>query len=143
MGVGAAITFTEPDCEGQIGRFYAADSLTVKAEYASIAEMESFGGMNDDIESVMMPYGLAVDFFRDPSFGGISETITGPMWADTNLQMSCVNLDSSKTSDRVSSLKVYKTKYLGPAQGQWKSITHSQAITVTYHVGFSTTTSES
>ena len=54
-------------------------------------------GMNDNnIESVMVPYGYKVSMFTRDSFKGFSFDLEGDMFLDRNQSMKCVNLSSIK-----------------------------------------------
>lgn len=139
------MTFTEVNCQGNVGRFYAPESLGHKAEFLK-SEMQDRNGINDDIESIMVPFGISVDLFEHDSFLGRTESHSGPMWLDEYQSMSCINLDDDLTADRVTSLRVYKNRLLGPAAGYWIPVSHSEDIEISYtigfHVGYEHTTKE-
>ena len=76
---------------------------------------------NDNLKSLRVPFGYAVDLYEDVDFGGEMVTIVGGISEDENQTMACINLDDFE--DNTSSLRVYKNRQIGPAKLQWVSIT--------------------
>ena len=81
-------------------------------------------GIGDNwLQSIMVPFGYTVDLYDEGGFSGDITTIVGGMFEDDNQTMKCINLvDDWWTT---SSLRVYKNRNIGKAQGYWISITGS------------------
>ena len=89
---------------------------------------------DDDADSVLVPFGYKVTLFDQDGFLGDTEEIKGKPYEDANDEMICQNLGDLK--NRAASIRVGRTTVLGPAIGYWEGVTHSEDITVTYHIGF-------
>ena len=96
--------------------------------------------------SIMVPFGYAVELWDRDSWGGNVVTITGGPYTDSNNGMQCMNLADYNWDNKTKSLKVYKTRGLGIANGYWDSITATESIDFVVHYGLmkssSTATSE-
>ena len=98
--------------------------------------MDSHGIANDKVTSLYVPFAYSVDLYKDDNFSGDMLTITGAIFEDTNFTMKCVELDSD-WNDELSSLRVYKNRQIGEAQGFWSQITNqsSSAFEFTVSIG--------
>ena len=88
----------------------------------------------DNADSVLLPFGYYVTLFDKDGFSGDAVTLEGLPYEDAHDEMICQNLNDFK--NRAASIRVGRTTVLGPAVGYWEGVTHSEDITVTYHVGF-------
>merc|ERR1712038_65463 len=73
---GAVIAFRDNDCTNNSARFYAHENPRMYAEYMK-ADIEYHNVDNDEIDSVMVPYGYAVDLYSNDNFSGDVLTIKG------------------------------------------------------------------
>ena len=64
---GAIIVFRDNDCSNSTGRFYANTDPNMYAEYTK-SELERHNIENDEIDSVMVPYGYSVDLYEDDNW---------------------------------------------------------------------------
>ena len=125
--------FSYPDCHDVSGRFYANADPTLNADYTKDQMWENNMGW-DDADSVLVPFGYKVTLFDQDGFWGDEEEIKGKPYEDAHDEMICQNLGDLK--NRAASIRVGRTTVLGPAVGYWEGVTHSEDITVTYHIGF-------
>lgn len=132
--------FRDGDCRSDMGRFLSPTSSTEKAYYTR-AEMYEHNIKNDDVGSVMVPFGYSVDLFRDDGFAGDKKTVQGPVFNDSHLSLACINV--SDFNDRTSSVAVYKNTVLGASNGYWTSITATESLKFRTHYGLSYSQSES
>ena len=130
--------FKDSNCAEVSGRFYASTNPKIRQEY-NIDDLNYNFGMNDQIDSVMVPYGYSVEFFDNGGLYGTSAIVDGQMWRDEAMQMVCVNVPGS-LHDKISSLAVYRTSQGYKAAGDWVSIaTLTETASFTYNEGFKTT----
>jgi len=92
---------------------------------------------DDSISSVMVPQGYSVMLYSDDGFRGSTKTVNGGNWTSVDQQMQCQNI--SDFDDKTSSLAVYRTELGLYSIGDWVSITTTESVDFTYHVGFTTT----
>ena len=59
---GAVLLFKDKDCRNDVGRFYAPVSNTEKMSYTK-SEMWDNNIENDEITSLMVPFGYSVDLY--------------------------------------------------------------------------------
>ena len=133
------MAFRDSECRGESGRFDADPDAKEPAWYNKDG-MSTRNIGNDDISSVLIPQGYSVELYEDDGFSGSSTVMNGPLWNSQDFLMSCQNMPSG-WNDSVSSLKVFRTFGGYPAVGKWVSITATESVDFTYHVGFSTTES--
>jgi len=138
---GAVIVFDAVNCTGNMGRFYAPVDNQQKAWY-TMNDMWNNNIPNDQVDSLMVPYGYSVDLYEADGFAGNVKTVKGPMFTDGNLGMSCININGD-FHDRTSSLSVYKNTVLGASVGYWTSLTASESFSFKTHYGLSYSHSES
>lgn len=96
---------------------------------------------NDDVGSVMVPFGYSVDLYEADGFSGGVKTVSGPVFNDSHLSLACINI--SDFDNRTSSIKVYKNTLLGASNGYWTSITATESLKFRTHYGLSYSQSES
>ena len=93
---------------------------------------------DNEVESVMIPFGLAVTLYDGSDFSGDEITLSWMPYQNEYEEMICQNLDSfyPNLTNRVSSASVQLNGEIGPAKGYWKSIPVTEAASYTISVGF-------
>ena len=133
---GAVVAFKDWDCRGDSGRFDALADVKATAKYNREGmSLRNIG--NDVISSVVIPKGYSVRLYdADGCSGSSSIVMDGTFWKNSeDFEMACQNVPSS-WNDRVSSLEVYRTFGGNSAVGKWVSVTATEGIDFTYHIGF-------
>ena len=142
LEIGAVTAFTNLDCQNWAGRLDATADPTQTAYY-NLADIEARHLQNDQISSVVIPQGYTLKLYKDDGYVESNKLVlNGPIWADNDQAMSCINLTDYGWDDMVSSVAVYRTNFGAYAQGRWQSFTSTEAIDFTFHVGLSSTDSE-
>ena len=136
---GAVTVFRDSNCRSNSGRFDATYDPKGTRAYTKY-DMSVRNTYNDDMTSVMVPYGYSVKLYWDDSWAGESLVINGPSWTDEHMEMQCINV-GSHWNDETTSLKVYRTEFGNYAQGDWIGLTATEGIDFTYNEGFTTTRS--
>ena len=92
----------------------------------------------NDAESVMIPFGLAVTLYDGADYTGDQVTLSGMPYENEYQELICQNLDTvyPNLTNRVSSLSVALTGDLGAAKGYWKSVPVTEQASYTISVGF-------
>lgn len=135
LDVGTITAFKGTSCNDNSGRF-VADSEVGKFVYYTGDEIALKGSNTDEISSLNVPFGYSVDLFADPGFSGKKFTVTGGIFEDKNDKMECISIKDT-FNDTVNSLRVYKNRQIGAAQGYWRSFTASQAFSYQVYFGLS------
>lgn len=94
---------------------------------------------NDDMSSIMVPFGITIELYENDSWTGDSRTYEGEMFTEFNQRMRCINLDSDSFNDKTSSLIVYRSRIFGAAVGKWMPVmSTSYEISALVHYGIKT-----
>ena len=91
---GAVTVFEGVDCKANMGRFYAHENPNQTAWY-TMGDMWARNIKNDQIDSVMVPYGYSVNLYPGDGFTGTPKTVKGDFGYDGATQgMSCIDVSS-------------------------------------------------
>ena len=136
--------FTGRDCFYEVGRLPANYQSKYPAEYNWYDMYTSHNIKDNEVESVMIPFGLAVTLYDGSDFSGDEITLSWMPYQNEYEEMICQNLDSfyPNLTNRVSSASVQLNGEIGPAKGYWKSIPVTEAASYTISVGFEYDNSE-
>lgn len=80
--LGAVTIFTSVDCTGPNGRLWASEDPYERLNYSK-SDLEYNNIKNDEAESILVPFGLAVELFtEDGAIGEPQERYEGPVFSD-------------------------------------------------------------
>lgn len=89
---------------------------------------------NDDINSLMVPFGMSIELYAEWSWTGESRTYSGAMFSEFNQRMKCIDVGDFK--DKTTSLIVYRSRNFGEAVGKWEPVmTTSYQVSALVHYG--------
>ena len=106
---GAITMFEEKDCSGLSAGY-------IVGEYNE-SEMKDQGMGNNDVNSLMVPFGYSVELFQKDNFKGHTKTVVGGAFTDFNQHMACISIKDDFHNE-VTSLKVTAVQQ-GPAPFSW------------------------
>ena len=93
---------------------------------------------DDDLSSIMVPFGMTIELYSDDSWTGESRTYQGPMFSDFNQQMECINVDDD-FNDKTTSIIAYRNRQFGMAVGKWVPVVTSSYSAIGFvNTGLST-----
>lgn len=139
---GAVTVFTDAHCKHTFGRFQVPETVE-QAAWVNYANMCDTLWCSTRIGSIMVPYGYSLQMYNSDGFvdtAGGAEVVLGGAWSSGEQAMTCINLSELGSSyrnwdDGINSFAVYRSSYGGVATGSWLSITATEGINFTYHLG--------
>ena len=132
---GAVTVFKDKNCSDWSARFETVEDPTQVASYTT-NHIEAFNIKDNDISSVYIPYGTTLDLYDQNGFIGKKILrLEGQPYMMESWTMDCINLADHKWNNTPSSLQVFHSRLGARARGRWTSITTTEQLKYTYHVG--------